>query len=63
MIKRRADKDLKVLKLDETNYVIWKWQFRNVLEAKGLGLALTDEASELVSEQALALLSSTLSED
>ena len=62
-VLKMADKDLKVLKLEETNYVIWKWQFKNVLDAKGLGLALTDEATELVSKQALALLGSTLSED
>lgn len=55
-----ADKDFKVIQLDNNNWVVWKWQFKNCLKAKKYmnaeGVVSNDAA-------ALALLGNALSQD
>lgn len=63
-----SDKDFRLIKLDKENYVIWKWQFKNVLEAKNLSNVFNRPgqepvATEIEKKQALALLRSSLSDD
>lgn len=58
-----SDNGLKVLKLEENNYVVWKWQFLNVLKAKNLDRVISDEEIDnAIDGQALAILGSALSE-
>lgn len=57
-------KDFKIVKLEKNNYVVWKWQFINVLRAKKLMKVVQDiEVDEDMDAQALALLGSALSEE
>lgn len=58
-----GDKEFKIIKLDRENYVVWKWQFTNVLKAKGLEGTLLAESNGDQAKQALALLGSALSEE
>lgn len=55
--------DYKLLQLEKDNYVLWKWQFRNILKAKKLMKVLEPGEVEDVDKdaQALALLGSALS--
>lgn len=58
-----GEKDYKLIKLGRENYVVWKWQFKNVLKAKGLQKVLLEGAVEEKRErQALALLGSSSSD-
>lgn len=58
------DKEFKLVKLDKDNYVVWKWQFQNVLRAEKLTKVFTPGQEESdQSNQALALLGSALSEE
>lgn len=56
-----GDKEFKVIKLEQENYAVWKWQFVNVLRAKKLDAVLTAEFKPEEASQALALLGSSLS--
>lgn len=48
-------------KLGKDNYVVWKWQFLNILEAKGLEDVLTNcEASQDKMKKAKMILGSAL---
>lgn len=56
--------DIKVIKLEDNNYVVWKRHFINVLKAKSLYTAVVNEGvEESIDQQTLALLGSALSED
>lgn len=56
-----AKVDYKIYKIEDDNYVVWKWQIVNILKAKNLYKAISDQnADELVKKQALALLGSAL---
>jgi len=66
------EKDYKLVKLDKTNYLVWKWQFINVLRANDLESVIpspTDEVKVLPANllkkdsQAMALLGSALTEE
>lgn len=59
-----SDKDFKLIKLERDNYVVWKWQFKNILRAKKLEGVLKEDAKDNeMDAQALALLGSALDED
>lgn len=58
-----SDKEFKVIKLEQENYAVWKWQFVNVLKAKKLDSVLTQEIKPEEDSQALALLGSALSSE
>lgn len=59
-----ADKSVKLIRLDKGNYIVWKWQFVNVLKANKLQSVLGAEpVSEEQDGQAMALLGSALSEE
>lgn len=54
----------KLIKLERDNYCVWKWQFVNVLKAKGLEKVIQEGVIDPASDaQALALLGSALSEE
>lgn len=56
--------DFKIDKLEEDNYVTWKWQLVNILKAKKLYSAVTDEdCNDSSSRQALGLIGSALSRE
>lgn len=56
--------DFKIDKLEDDNYVTWKWQLVNILKAKVLYKAVTEKTvDESINRQALALLGSALSQD
>lgn len=56
--------DFRIDKLEHANYVTWKWQLVNVLKAKNLyNAVISEDADDLSSRQALALLGSALSRD
>lgn len=57
-----SNKDFKVIKLEKDNFVVWKWQMKNVLKAKGWDGALLNGFNEH-SQEALALLGSALSDE
>lgn len=50
-----GDKEYKVIKLDKVNYVVWKWQFKNILKVKGIHSAIVG-GDPVEDAQALALL-------
>ena len=59
-----SDDKFKLIKLDNDNYVIWKWQFMNVLRAKKIEKVLNANHSDVdQSNKALAILGSALSEE
>lgn len=58
-----SDNTFKLLKLDNNNYVIWKWQFQNVLKAKNLASVLEGAPDPATDGQALAILGSALSDE
>lgn len=54
--------DYRIDKLEDDNYVTWKWQIMNVFKAKNLYEAVNSQhVDEVSSRQALALLGSALS--
>lgn len=57
------EKEYKLIKLENENYVIWKWQFRNVLRACQLLKVYNEEATVPEQNRALALLSSAISDE
>lgn len=60
-----SDKAYVINKLEKDNYVVWKYQFKNVLRARNLSKALesTGIRDATVDTQALAILSSSISEE
>lgn len=62
-----SNKEFKLIKLEKDNYVVWKWQFKNVLKAKNLQGALTTspdgKRNSAEDREAMALLGSALSEE
>lgn len=56
--------DYKICKLENDNYVTWKWQIINILKAKQLYKADDmDDEDDMADKQALALLGSALNND
>lgn len=57
--------DCKLIKLENENYVVRKWQFKNVLKAKKLDKVLNQDepVNDVMDGQAMALLGSGLSEE
>lgn len=59
-----GDKEFKLIKLENDNYVVWKWQFKNIINAKGWQKAFDcGNGNEMVGRQALGLLGSALSNE
>lgn len=56
----------KLIKLEQDNYTVWKWQFKNVACSSGLSALFGGEESKITSEinrSGLSLLGSSLSDD
>lgn len=58
--------EFKLLKLEKSNYVVWKWQFKNVLKARNLSDVL--DTTKIVRDatkdcEAMALLGSALNDE
>lgn len=52
-----SERDCRLIILNENNYVIWKWQFVNILRKKKLMKVLEDEnKDESMDANALTLL-------